>query len=640
MDLSVIIPIHNVEEYLPTCINSVLDQEIDLEVILVDDGSTDNSSQIAEFYNQNHDNIILITQEHSGPSIARNRGLEVAKGEYITFIDSDDWISPDSLPKLYQIAKKNELDMILGNMTYYYSDDEQTNIFDVIPSELKNLVLSGENCFVSLMKAGSYYPMACSFICRRSWIEKHQLKFDRHIIHEDEVWTQIALCLADKVMITDLDFYYYRKREGSIMHTLDTCIRTKSLFHIANRFIEFAQNYKFEGENRALKSWIYVNAFRIYKLAFSLLANIKDSSFELPKHYLNQVHHIYDKMSPDAQQRMYENYLIAKASIKKYSTWKSNPWNMYLSRLTEEEVLRKRIILIYNNPKWHHFELLKINDIPENYIITTDRKYYNQAYAVVFHLPDIYQSIDDDLEKPDNQLWVAWNMECEENYPWMKDEAFLDLFDIRMDYHKDSDIVCPYIDTMCSQYAKEYSTEFLRSQDILKKENKICMIISSSVNQSHRIEYLKELMQYVDIDSYGNLFSNKQIENDNGKETKLQIYSNYKFVIAFENAIGIDYVTEKFYDPLLVDAVPIYLGAPNIEDFILGTNSYVNVKNYRSPQELANYLKRCFIDDDEYMTYHTWKNHPLHENFTKEVENQKTDPFIRLCECLEKSSNI
>lgn len=638
MNLSVIIPIYNIEKYLPTCINSVLNQEIDLEVILVDDGSTDKSYQIAEQYSLNYDNIILISQQHSGPSIARNQGLEIAKGEYIAFIDSDDWVSLNSLSNLYIIAKQNALDMVLGNMIYHYPDGNQINIFDVIPAGLKNKTLSGRDCFISLMETGSYYPMACSFICKRSWIEKHNLKFDKYIIHEDEIWTQIALCLAGRVMLTDMDFYYYRKREGSIMHTLDNKNRLKSLFYIANRFIVFASQLKFEGKDNTLKSWIYVNTYRIYKLAFSLLADIKDSSFKLPKHYLYSVCRVYNKMAPKSKERMKVNYRLARIGMKNYLKWKLNPWNVYITQLTEQELSQKKIILIYNNPEWYKYESLEIKDFPENYIITTDRKYYNRAYAVVFHLPDLLQSMEHDLEKSEGQLWIAWNMECEENYPWMKDDDIKDLFDIRMNYHLEADIVCSYIDAMCSQYVEMYKKRFLDMKELLKKENKICMLISSQVNQSGRIEYLKELMQYIDIDSYGKLYNNKKIEGDNGRETKLEIYSKYKFVIAFENAIGKDYVTEKFYDPLLAGSVPVYMGAPNIEEFVPGDNCYINANDHSSTRDLADYLKRCLNDDEEYMKYHKWKNTPLRKDFVEKVKVQDTDPFIRLCEFLNKKN--
>ena len=94
------------------------------------------------------------------------------------------------------------------------------------------------------------------------------------------------------------------------------------------------------------------------------------------------------------------------------------------------------------------------------------------------------------------------------------------------------------------------------------------MMISSPFNKSHRLEYIQELMKYIKVDSYGKIFNNKKLENDTGQKSKskLELYRNYKFVIAFENSIEIDYVTEKFFDPLSVCSVPIYYGAPNIKE--------------------------------------------------------------------------
>lgn len=115
----------------------------------------------------------------------------------------------------------------------------------------------------------------------------------------------------------------------------------------------------------------------------------------------------------------------------------------------------------------------------------------------------------------------------------------------------------------------------------------ICMMISSPFNQSGRQEYLQELMQYILIDSYGKLFNNCKLEKDSGQDSKMELYRQYKFVIAFENSRANDYVTEKFYDPLLAGAVPIYLGAPNIETFAPGENCSVDIRNFSSPKELA-----------------------------------------------------
>ncbi len=624
--VSVIIPAYNVGEYLGDCIQSVVDQSCSIEIIVVNDGSTDHTLTVAQSYKKKYDNITIINQEHSGASIARNRGLAVAKGEYIAFIDSDDWVSKNSLLYLFQKAKKNKADMILGNMMYCYPDGTQANIYDRVPAALKNKIMSGSECFISLMKSNTYYPMACGFIYRREWIEESHFLFEKNIIHEDELWTQVTLCLAETIILSDLDFYYYRKRKGSIMHTLDSRIRLTSLFHIAKLLIEFASQFK----NNVLKSWIYVNTYRIYSLAFRIQKDIKDSSVTLPAHSLYAYCHFHDKMPAQAKKRCHHYYMKAKFYLQEYYKWLLSPYNYTINKLTEKELNQKRILLIYNNPEWNSF---CFSDISSDYVITTDRKYYNQAYALVLHLPDIQEHMEKDLDKPDGQLWVAWSMECEDNYHWMKNEDILALFDIRMDYRQDADVVCPY-------YANIKKDIMPKSINVSQKKNKICMLISSSVNQSKRLEYLGELMQYIDIESYGKIYNNKTIEYDNGRETKLDVYSKYKFVIAFENTICRDYVTQKFYDPLLAGSVPIYLGAPNIEEFTPGDNCYINTNNYSSPRELASYLKKCFIDDEEYMKYHKWRKLSFHKSFTEKVKIQDTNPFVRLCNFLDKKNKM
>ena len=628
MRISVIIPIYNTAQYLKQCLDFILCQNIDLEIILVNDGSTDESQQIAEQYKISNKNIKVIHQTHLGPSVARNQGLEVAKGEYIAFVDSDDWIANDSLVKLYNVAIEYQADMVMGNMVYHYLDGRESNIFDIIPSEFKNQVFTGRQCFISLMERGVYYPMACSFICKRKWIEENRLRFDEGIIHEDEVWTQIALCSADKVVLTDLDFYYYRKREGSIMHTLDNKERLNALFHIIDRFTSLAGSYEFKGEEGELKSWIYVNTYRLIRLAYQILAKLDDSRFILPYNtHIDDFKLINEFMQLEAKRRCEVNYVNSKLKEEEYFKWKDNPWNTHTAKLSEEELQKKKLILIYNNPVWG--ELLPVDKLPNNYTITLDRKYMEQAYAVVFHLPDLYDDIDDELDKPENQIWVAWSMESEENFPWTKDDELKELFDIWMTYRENSDIVCPY-------YAGIKKEIIPSAINLAEKENKTCMVISSPVNQSKRQEYLAELMKYLPIDSYGKLYNNKNFYEDNGRQTKLDIYSKYKFIIAFENAIGEDYVTEKLYDPLLAGSVPIYLGAPNVENYVPGKNCFINIADFESPKALAEYINSCYQNEDEYMKFHEWRTQDLFSDFVNRVEVQDVDPFIRLCQILDK----
>lgn len=124
---------------------------------------------------------------------------------------------------------------------------------------------------------------------------------------------------------------------------------------------------------------------------------------------------------------------------------------------------------------------------------------------------------------------------------------------------------------------------------------------------------------------------NRLLEEDTGRNSKLNLYRKYKFVIAFENAIEEDYVTEKFYDPLLAGSVPVYLGAPNIRNFQPGEHCFVDVNVFDSPKELAGFLKDCCRDDCLYEQFHSWRNVPLSPGFMKMAGEQKSDPFLRVC---------
>ncbi len=625
-NVSVIIPVFNVENYIIECLDSILIQNCKIEILVIDDSSTDSTLEILRRYHSIYNNVVILEQNHSGPSAARNLGLKYAKGEYIAFVDGDDWITSDSLLKVFDLAKQCDADMVLGSMIYHSPDTEKFNIYDIIPSELKNVKIEGTKCFINLMKTHSYYPMACSYIYKRKWLVDYEIKFEEGIIHEDELWTQKVLCLAKIVVISNLDFYNYRRRPGSIMTTLNNENRLKSLFLIASKIIEFAKLFE---KDYILFGWICVNALRIYSLAYTILAKMNNSSFIVPDHYQCNYNLFQEVFSDESKERCEKYCTNIRNRINEYKKWKNNVFDLYLSNNVNLLLENKRIVLIYNNPSWNSLGQLRYNSLPNNYFITFDRKYYDQAFAVVFHLPDLHQSVENDLIKIDGQIWILWNMESEENFKWMKDKQFCDLFDLKMDYHQNSDINIAYYNGIKRQVIK-------RHINLSQKKNKICMLISSLVNQSKRIEYIEELMKYIDIDSYGKLFNNKVIGEDYGEKTKLKIYSEYKFSIAFENAIENDYITEKIYDQLVAGSVPIYLGAPNVGSFLPGENCLINTNSYRSPKDLAYYLKKCLINDDEYLKYHEWRKYPFFRSFVEKEKIQNIHLFIRLCMVLDE----
>lgn len=624
VSLSFIIPVYNVESYLPACIDSILALSLQrLDIILVDDGSTDRSGEIADRYAEKDSRVQVVHQENAGLAAARNRGMELAKGEYLAFVDSDDWLIGNRIVEILEMAVRGNADMGMGNLLFCYPDGREENPFLPIPEELVGKVTEGRYCFAKLMKRNACPPMVCGFLYRREWLQGLNLRFE-NVLHEDELWTPMALCQARRVVVTCTCFYGYRQREGSIMNTLKQEKRIRSLVFIANRLIRFAESDRFDSGDREVKSQLYVKCYWLYSLAFTRVARIRDSRFVMPPHHLFRLFMVRNLLSAEAKRVCISYYRAARRGLREYLLWRIGYWveTTYSCRRILPE---KKLILVYNT-MWKEPLDIPVREIPADCLITTDRRYLKEADLVVFHLPTLEQELEGDLDKPEGQKWVAWSLECEENYPFMKDAEFMEVFDYRMSYHQDADIVFPYYRY---QYIKELSA--VPVTDFHRKKN-ICMLISSPFNKSGRKEYLQELMQFVEIDSYGKVLNNRMMEHDSGNKSKMELYKDYKFVIAFENSCAPDYVTEKFYDPLLAGAVPIYLGAPNIREFAPGEGCFVHVPDFDSPASLGAFLNNVCSDERLYNEFLQWKNKPLASRFLQMAEKQQINPFIRLCQ--------
>ena len=137
-------------------------------------------------------------------------------------------------------------------------------------------------------------------------------------------------------------------------------------------------------------------------------------------------------------------------------------------------------------------------------------------------------------------------------------------------------------------------------------------------------------MKYIHIDSYGKLYRNLTIDCDYGRDTAIDLMRQYKFVIAFENALAKDYVTEKFYNPLYANSVPIYFGAPNIEEFSPFKNCYLDVKSFNSPNALAKAVMFYSSSESDWRKFF-YERCRLTENFQEKLQAISDNPFIRLC---------
>jgi len=221
-----------------------------------------------------------------------------------------------------------------------------------------------------------------------------------------------------------------------------------------------------------------------------------------------------------------------------------------------------------------HAPLDLTRPLPDGVEITTDRARYADAGVVVFHIPEWkWQPLFIFPKKLPRQVWVAWSMECEENYPRLKDPKFMRAFDATMTYRLDSDVPVPYFPYYSS--VDELLAAFCAPPRAKTASAPAVSFISSRINRSGRREYARELMRYLQTDSYGNFLNNARVQNDRGRPSKIETLRHYKFTLAFENALARDYVTEKFFDPLVAGSVPIYLGAPNVETFAPGAHCYI-----------------------------------------------------------------
>ena len=163
MTFSIIIPVYNVEKYLNECVDSVLNQKnVDYEIILVDDGSTDNSGQICDEYVKNHSNISVIHKQNGGASDARNIGIEEAEGDYILFIDSDDKIEKNSLSKINEVIINQKFPDIVMLEVYKYFDNNGTiiSLSDGVNEDID--ILKGKKLFEYLSNLPKYPASPCS----------------------------------------------------------------------------------------------------------------------------------------------------------------------------------------------------------------------------------------------------------------------------------------------------------------------------------------------------------------------------------------------------------------------------------------------------------------------------------------------
>lgn len=253
MFISVIVPVYNVEKYIDKCMMSLLRQHyLDMEIIVVDDKSTDCSLSIAREYEKYNNVKVISKDKNSGLSDSRNTGIKEARGKYIMFLDSDDYVEDGCILKIKSIIEEeDEPDIVYFGYCVEYEETEERKIKYGYVSD-KNQIYTGEEFALAELKQRNLYAAACFGVYKRELIENNSLYFEHGILHEDELWTPQIILNANKVYTSDYVFYHYLKRGGSITMSSDKTKHGMDMLYVCKELDEVAKKI----ENAELKKYM------------------------------------------------------------------------------------------------------------------------------------------------------------------------------------------------------------------------------------------------------------------------------------------------------------------------------------------------------------------------------------------------
>lgn len=267
--VSVIVPFYNVEGYIEKCLETLVNQTLeDIEIILVNDGSKDRSIEIVnKFLEAYPDKLVYLEKENGGLSDARNYAIPYAKGEYIAFLDSDDYVEKDMYQKMYELAKKENSDMVECDFYWEYPDKLKKDV---------GVIYNGKKEMLEKVRV-----VAWNKLIRREILEKTEVKFPKGYRYEDVEFTYKLVPFIEKVSFLKKPCVHYIQREGSISNSQNE--RTKEIFDVLDHVIDY---YKEKGIYETYQEeieYIYVR----YAFCSSLLRIVKIEDVALQEKLLN-----------------------------------------------------------------------------------------------------------------------------------------------------------------------------------------------------------------------------------------------------------------------------------------------------------------------------------------------------------------
>lgn len=297
---SFIVPVYNTEKYLKKCLDSLVNQTYkDFEIIVVNDGSTDKSSNIISKYQKKYKNIIVIDKENEGLSMARNRGVQKSSGKYIIFVDSDDYVSN----KLLEEVDKKIDDNDILRFQIATEDEEYTKINEYHEEGFESMC--GYDAFKYLSSYHFVEPAWC-YVIRKNYYIENKFSFKKGVYHEDFGLIPYVIYKARKVKSIDFIGYYYIQRNGSIMNNNDYKKTVKKAFDMLEQYKTmrlFAKNINRKNN---------LDDYFLSYISNSVIVKARELKKDEKKVYINELKklNVFDGVLVNTRIRRFKKYLM------------------------------------------------------------------------------------------------------------------------------------------------------------------------------------------------------------------------------------------------------------------------------------------------------------------------------------------
>lgn len=297
---SFIVPVYNTEKYLKKCLDSLVNQTYkDFEIIVVNDGSTDKSSNIISKYQKKYKNIIVIDKENEGLSMARNRGVQKSSGKYIIFVDSDDYVSN----KLLEEIDKKIDDSDILRFQIATEDEEYTKINEYHEEGFESMC--GYDAFKYLSSYHFVEPAWC-YVIRKNYYIENKFSFKKGVYHEDFGLIPYVIYKARKVKSIDFIGYYYIQRNGSIMNNNDYKKTVKKAFDMLEQYKTmrlFAKNINRKNN---------LDDYFLSYISNSVIVKARELKKDEKKVYINELKklNVFDGVLVNTRIRRFKKYLM------------------------------------------------------------------------------------------------------------------------------------------------------------------------------------------------------------------------------------------------------------------------------------------------------------------------------------------